>query len=133
MHDEDFYLAVRESCHTLNNKLIAIQGFCGLMVQDEMDETIEASLKQIREIAVDISHMTRKISTCIKQQSTEKGVKTTIIDTMSKLKNAISTLRTAVDELLQQAPTNGDKSTSYAKKVLIAMQQAEETIVHISR
>ncbi len=132
MSSVHFYQEVRESCHTLNNKLIAIQGFCELMVRGEIDDTIEANLKHIREVAVDISHMTRAISLCITSQSDEQTANATITNSVSKINDLIAILRAGVEHLLQQVHEDSSKSTSYKEKALMAMQQAEEVVAQLS-
>ncbi|MDF1678707.1 MAG: hypothetical protein P1U32_08450 [Legionellaceae bacterium] len=134
---EHFYQAIRESCHTLNNKLIAVQGFCELMVQDEATAATRERVESIRKIAIDISHITHAISACIKSQAQNpqdaETVSTGIQNDVCKLKSVVPTLRAEVEQLLQQAHCDNDKAASYQQKALVAMQQVEAVIAQITQ
>ncbi len=134
---EHFYQMVRESCHTLNNKLIAVQGFCELMVQDEAGGAMRDGVESIRKIAVDISHITQAISASIKSRTNEQSqqeaqtLNTRVKDHVCKLKGLVPTLRAEVEQLLQQVHCDDDKIASYQQKALTAMGQVEEVVAHI--
>ena len=129
--DEHYCDAVRESNHFLRGKLLAVSGFCELMVEKDNSEHAAEDIQVLREIISDINQMSKELSSRLNMFSEEHTIderdkiKESIVDLFSRVKSSLGTLKQVVHRLLDTIQLDDDTTYAYKEKIQATLKQLD--------